>query len=245
MRSKYSYLIKLYEAYIDKKIFFRKNKCPTPNEILKCLRLESSKKQKIKIIDHLAQCFYCAQEFKFSLEILRSEKKLLHEINKSLANKNEELSNQTESQENLNRKKNQKKLFLQLSLKYVCMLIISIIIISLASILILKNSENNKYRGISSSPIILIEPNKKKVFKSTLLFKWSEIKESNYYIVELFNEALFPIWKSDKIFENQTSLSDEISKKLTENKTYFWMVTAYLSSGKNIESELEEFTFKK
>ena len=82
---------------------------------------------------------------------------------------------------------------------------------------------------------------KRKYQKSLLKFRWVEIKDSDYYIVELYDETLLPIWRSEKIFNNEIDLPKQILDRLVKNKKYFWMLTAYFPDGKKIESRLEYF----
>ncbi|UCC40681.1 MAG: hypothetical protein JSV96_04340, partial [Candidatus Aminicenantes bacterium] len=104
------------------------------------------------------------------------------------------------------------------------------------------NLEKREYRGTNSKQIHLIEPINKKCSKSSLIFKWNFVKNSEYYVLELFDDTLYPVWKSQKIFKAQATLPLEISNRLKKDKAYFWMVIAFLNHGKKIESRLEKFT---
>ncbi|MCK4264030.1 MAG: hypothetical protein KAX27_03720, partial [Candidatus Aminicenantes bacterium] len=103
------------------------------------------------------------------------------------------------------------------------------------------NLEKREYRGANQAKIILIEPINKKYSKFLLTFKWKKIENSDYYILEIFDKTLYPVWESKKIFKTRVVLPDEISSKLIKNNRYFWMVTAFLSDGSKTESIIKEF----
>ena len=107
------------------------------------------------------------------------------------------------------------------------------------SFLVKNISEERKYRGAESRSVMLITPNKKTTLKTQLEFEWEHVQNSDYFILEIFDESLYPIWNSDKITVNHTLLSEEITNRLLKQKTYYWMVTAFLSDGKTIESRLQ------
>jgi len=226
-------LKRIYRDFIIEKTPPSRKNCPPQENLLKFSRSKLSEKQKSKIIDHITQCSYCVQEFKFTLQILKDEKNFIEEIGKVLRAKGDPLI----------ARRNKKIFFPILSWKYVSLFIGSIIIIF--TVIIFTNLEKREYRGPNLRQIYLIEPVNKKYSRSPLIFKWGSVKRSEYYVLELFDQTLYPVWKSQRIFKNQVILPLEIATKLKENKTYFWMVTASLHQGGKIESRLEKFTITK
>jgi len=223
-------LKRIYRDFIMEKTPLSRKNCPPQENLIKFSKSKFSKKQKSKIIDHITQCSYCVQEFEFILQILKDEKNLIEEIGKVLRTEREPLTT-----------RGKKRMFLPiLSWKYVSLFVGAIIIIF--TVIIFTNLEKREYRGINLKQIYLIEPVNKKYSKSSLIFKWDSVKSSEYYILELFDQTLYPVWKSQKIFKTQVVLPLEIVTQLKENKTYFWMVTAFLHQGEKIESLLEKFT---
>jgi len=241
MKIKHKDLQKLYKAYMMENIPQSRKNCLLPKEIINFFKSKLSEKQKIKIIDHMTNCYCCAQEFEFILQTLRDEKKLNEEIGKLLQSKENITAIRKRAKRNISNTGKMKKIFFPiLSWKYVLLLIGAIIIIS--ALVTFQNLGKREYRGTNLTQVHLIEPINGKYSKSSLVFKWNEFKDSEYYILELFDETLFQIWKSNKIFKNHVILPTEIAKMLNENKIYFWMVTAFLTDGIKIESEIEEFT---
>jgi len=241
MKIKNKDLIKLYKAHIMENIPHSQKSCPPSNEIISFFKSKTSEKQKSRIIEHITKCSSCAQEFEFMLQTRREEGKLIGGIGKLLQSKENITAIKKRAGKKINHTNERRKSFLpRLSWKYALPLAGVAIIIS--AFLFFQNLGKREYRGPDLSKIRLIEPISGKYSKSLLVFKWNESKDSEYYILELFDETLFQIWKSDKITKNQTILPAELAKSLNTNKTYFWMVTAFLPDGKKIESEIEEFT---
>ena len=241
MKIKHKELQKLYKAYITENTPESRKNCPHPKEIINFFKSKTSEKQKTKIIDHIANCYSCAQEFEFILQIRRDERKLIEEIGKLLQSKENISAIKKRAGKTVSYIREKRiSFFPKLSWKYAFLLVGIFIIIS--AIIIFLKSEKQEYRGENLEQINLIEPIKGKYSKSLLVFKWNAFKDSDYYILELFDETLFPVWKSNKIFKNHAVLPSETGKKLNENKTYFWMVTVFLPDGRKIESKIEEFT---
>jgi len=233
----------LYKAHTITKSSPTREDCPSPEEFLHFFRSKKSKKTSAEIIDHLSKCYYCLQEFKLVSETLVQEEELNQEIKKIL-----DLDN---SRSDAKKRKNSVFLTLKkwwilcssrFSWKYASIFSSTLLFIFIVSILIIKISEKQEYRGAMSSGINLIEPINKRYSKSILIFKWSEMKDSEYYILEIFNDTLYPIWKSNKILKEETHLPAEILNKLIGNRKYYWMVTAFSYKGDKVESRIERFS---
>jgi hypothetical protein len=240
-------LQRLYKAYVMDKIPSSRKNCPSLKRIIDIFSPNSSQKQKTKIIEHITHCAYCAQEFDFNLQIFRRELSLTNQIDHLLAIEKEIISVNKESNQAYSpTKKKQRLFFPRFSWKFAASLITVALIIFSLSILSIKNSlhffAKKEDRGKSIYLIHLIEPVDKTFSKSSLGFRWSEFKDAKYYTLELFDETLLRIWESPKIYNNQCTLPYEIAKKLTAKKSYFWMVTGFSQEGKQVESNLEEFS---
>jgi transposase-like protein len=241
MKIKNKDLIKLYKVHIMENIPHSRKSCPPSKEIISFFKSKTSEKQKSRIIDHITKCSSCAKEFEFMLQTRREEGKLIEGIDKLLQSEENIAAIKKRGGKKINYLNERRKSFFpRLSWKYAFMLAGVAIIIS--TFLVFQNIGKREYRGPDYSQVRLIEPINGKYSKSLLVFKWNEFKNSEYYIIELFDEGLYQIWKSSKIYKNQATLPAEIAKRLNINKTHFWMVTAFLPDGRKIESEIEEFS---
>ena len=72
-----------------------------------------------------------------------------------------------------------------------------------------------------------------------------KVEKSEYYIVELFDQEFRPAWKSPRIESSPLAIPAAAAEIIQEDGTYFWMVTAYLTGGDEVESDLNDFFVKK
>lgn len=233
----------IYRAYIQDRIPLSREKCPSPEKLLRFFVSSGSHHEKGRIIDHITRCANCAQEFSLFLEIHREERQLLEEIDKVLQ-QNDEMQ--------VTRKKRVHspifrwpKIFrLHPSWKYAFVPLLTIIfaammiLVTNRLIITKKNEERGKFPG----QIQLMAPIHEKVALAPLIFKWKGVKNSDYYVLEIFDEALSSLWKSPRIFDNFYQLPPDIEEKIKKNKIHFWIITVFLADGKVIESSLEDFT---
>ncbi len=244
MKIKYKDLQKLYKDFVMDNIPESRKDCLPAKEIINFFRLKLSEKQKMKIINHITHCYYCAQEFEFILQTLRYEGKLSEEIGNLIRHEKDKTTLKTRSGKIALNSRKKKKIFIPvLSRKYAILPVAALLIIS--ALIIFQRSEKQEFRGTNLNQVQLIEPIDGKYSKSQLVFRWNELKDTEYYILELFGETLLPVWKSNRISKNRAALPNELVKKLSINKTYLWMVIAFLHDGRNVESEMEEFTLIK
>jgi hypothetical protein len=243
MKINNSDLRKIYRAYVQDRIPLSREKCPSPEKLFSSFMSLGSSHKIGKIIDHITICAYCAQEFNFFLEIFREEQRLVEEIDRLLQQKDRARISQ--------KKRTEFPIFrwpkiyrLHASWKYAIIPLLTIIFVALMIsvtnrlIITKKNEERSELPG----QIQLLGPTYEKAAQVPLIFKWKGVKNSNYYILEIFDKALLLVWKSPRIFENSYRLPSDIGGKIEKNKNYFWMITVFLVDGMTIESSLEEFT---
>jgi len=233
----------LYSAHLIEKTPLSRKNCPPTKEIINLLRSKLSKKRKLKIIDHMTECYFCYKEFQAILEILREENKLVG-ASDELAIKDEDIYQNKNGvlKDSSRQRKKSFPFFPRLSWKSIPVFLGLILIITTLSIFIIfLNKGQKNYRSEYYPSIRLLDPIGEKIQKSLLKFRWIEIEESEYYIIEIFDETLLSIWRSNKIYNNYFSLPEEIADKLSKSKRYFWMLTAYFPDGRKIESSIEHF----
>jgi hypothetical protein len=235
MKVNKSKLQKLYQDYLLDTSSPSRQNCPDPEILLSCLRLEIPIKARKKVVDHISKCNDCAQEFKFIQGILQHEKTLIQQLTQALQNKKSPRGKRIYLIKN----------YPLPSWKFISVLATFFLVAVLVFSIILKFSKKYEYRGEQSSRINLISPNDSKYSVSALVFDWSEVPDAEYYVIEIFNDALSPMWKSNKIFANQTIPPSELIPLFEHNKTYFWMVQAFLADGEKLESRLQVFTVQK
>ena len=219
-------LMKLYRSFIATPLLLSRNRCPTPEAILRSLRAKASRREREKITSHISRCSSCAREVDFILKTFREENKLFRRLDAVMETAKPNV------------------FFPRPTWKYATVLIPAILIISFTITFLLQTLERSQLRGKSDSYIILEQP-RNKLTPEEINFQWSKIPTSEYYILEIFDKTLYPIWQSNKIIKNKTSPPMELINRLCRGESYFWMVTAFLPDGTKIESSLADFTVKK
>ncbi len=214
----------LFQAQAGSKSSGPREDCPAPERIVSLLRSRLPRKKTTKIIDHLSRCPDCVRELDFLLAVLRQEESFIFETKAWLDRQ----------------KRSGFGIFpRRLSWKTASVLAGSVLLVlAVLATVVLRIPE--KYRAAAPAKIILLHTAGEKTPKSSLVFSWQGVRGSEYYIIELFDEDLRPIWKSEKITQNRFTPPSGLLTSLSSRKTYFWMVTAF-SGGEKTASSLGEF----
>lgn len=225
----------IYKSYVLTRTPLSRRACPSSEEISNIFIDSGLKEEKEKIIDHITNCSYCVQEFDAFLEITRQEQKLVEEINLFL---------KTEDRPSPVSKKNTKKMMkFALAWKFALASVIAVVLAGATFFItngLIFNKKTEK-RGDRPGQIRMLAPRSDHAFESPLLFRWNEIAERDYFIIEIFDESLSPLWKSAKVFETSYRLPPDVEGLMHKGRSYFWMVTVFFSNGLTRESHLEEF----
>lgn len=225
----------IYKSYILTRTPLSRQVCPSLEEISNIFIDSGLEAEKEKIIDHITNCSYCVQEFDVFLEIFRQEQKLVKEIDLFLKNK---------GGPSLVSKKNMKKT-IKFALAWKLALASAIaIVLGGATFLIINGLIFNKKaekRGDRPGQLSLLEPLSEHAAEIPLLFRWGEIAGRDYFVIEIFDESLSPLWKSTKIFVTFYRPPPDIERQIHRGRSYFWMITAFFANGLTLESHLEEF----
>jgi len=231
-------LRKLYQSHITESAQMSRENCPSPEILSECLQGQASKKKKNHVIEHITHCRLCLKEFQFILEIQRDEKKLIQKISHLFIG---------HSKKSRAEKKRVNFPFFQKSCNWAFVAAGTVFVVAagLALYIFINGGLEQKFRGTDMDHIKLIQPVHKKTTKVPILFHWRKIENAEYYILELFDNTLFPIWKSRKITENRILLPKDITASLSPGKNYYWFITGFFPGDGKIESSLEQFQIKK
>ncbi len=233
----------LYQAHPGSKRPASRKDCPSAKALTGVLRSRSSAGRATAIIDHLSRCAGCASEFGFLLEARRSEDALLRDIDQWLSGTTPEESrirNQGDVLAPRKRGRPSSPLFSWRAFPLIIGLFVVAFVISTR--LIFHSPE--RYRAEAATRVESLQPAGTTVARAALVFRWKRVPQSEYYVLRLFDQALAPIWQSDRLRTASLPLPPAVTAKLRDNDSYFWMVTAHLSDGQDIKSTLEEFVVK-
>ncbi len=222
-------LKKIYRSSIKHNIPISRKDCPSFKKMVKFFEKKLSKKQNTKIIDHITNCSYCMQEFEFIQKTFKLKKTLTKGMEKLFP---------VDKQKSASKRKIK---FLLPSFSWTAAIVLSVFIIITSAYLFLKDSEKETFRGDEIFSVKLIKPLGSFKSEESVLFKWKKVKNTDYYTIELFDEALISIWKSKKVDKNFIIFPKEKSNLIIKNKQYFWTVTAYLDNDRVVESNIGKF----
>jgi hypothetical protein len=218
-----------YRAHVWSNTPVSRDACPPAERMIKLLRGAGSRKEKAKLIDHISGCRYCAEEFEFLVEARRNEKDLIQDVGRWLGRKD--------------RDRLPPALFSRFSWGLASLLAGFVVAgFFIVKFLVLPAPET--YRADSRAMIELLQPVDTRIPRSDLIFRWKALSQTEYYVLEIFDEALAPVWESGKITAIQAAPPREITGMLALGRTYFWLVTAHLAGGEQIHSSLVEFMLK-
>lgn len=237
MKTNLDTMRKLYQSKIVESAQMDRKNCPSPKIIAECLQGQSSKRIKKNLIEHITSCRYCFEEFQLILEIQREEKKLIQKLN--------EFFIEHSKKKGAKRKRIYFPFFQKSRIWAFSACTVLVLGVGLALYIIFIGELKPKFRGTDIGHIKLIQPVQNKTTKTPIVFHWGKLENAEYYILELFDEKLFPIWKSQKNRENKILLPVNITETLSPGKSYYWLITGFVPGERKFESSLEQFQIKK
>ncbi len=219
MRSEHSDLKELFQGYVASKKPASRQGCPSPEDIVRSFEPSAPKRMKKELVDHLSECSYCREEFAIALELRKSGPRPLA----------------LQPAGSGPGKLGQPALW-----QLACLLLgVSLAVSSL--VLLVHQRELAETRRTGEAGLGLSFPKPGQKLSGPIVFRWQPTPDSDHYVLELFDEALLPVWTSDKIRDVQIPLPPAISSGLKPGKAYFWMVTAYSGEATLAESDLARF----
>lgn len=210
-------LKEIYRDYVASRGPLNREDCPSIEALLNSFEPVASGRNKKRIIDHLSECPYCREEFELLF-------KLEHGVS---------LEDHPEA-----RSPSVFPLWRFATLFVGFGLIISVLL------LLFRSQEIPDTERAGSSAVVLSYPVSSHLISDQLVFRWEEFPSTQYYIVELFDEALLPIWTSPPIYGTQARLPPEIGEKIKLRTSYYWMVTGFSIAERTGESTLARFTIQ-
>ena len=228
MKMELNSLKELYQAYVASRIPITRKNCPSPRGLIKTIGPSGTFRKKKKLIDHISKCSYCKEEFFLVLKVNNYEDLVLFNIKDTFL-KPDLGVNPTDS-------------ILTPSFVIKCAtILIGFFLISFSLFVIKKKDVSFNSLRRRNQVVQLINPDNVHILPYPLIFKWREFPKAQYYILELFDDTLLPVWISPKITGLKFQLPGEIVASLKKNMNYYWMISAFSSTGKIAESDLASF----
>jgi len=221
-------LKRLFQSYLKKHIVNATEKCPLPSEILLYLNKQIPRKKRRYVYTHISNCPSCSMILKWLLEIQMEARDL------SLSVKN------------ILKKENRSFLGFGFPLSHTVASLIGLASLSICLWTFFSNrpinffsEERNEIKQHINWHIA--EPKGKIKRSSVISFRWNYFGEADHFHIELYDESLSLIWKSENLRGRSMALSEEVHKNIPAGRTYFWIVFAHDSIGQISESDLISF----
>jgi hypothetical protein len=238
----------LYRAAISQHRPTSRRSCPSPNLIIGAFDRSLPKRRQARIINHLTHCGPCHQEFEVFRRLLR-ERDLCVEGLAAWADRQHrnrpgarvEDAREVYAPANRHEARGGR---LRSGWRYALgpAILLACLVLVLSQLPFFKNFWENKYRAGPAPGILLIQPHSDRpIVRQTLVFQWTSRIQAEYYVLEIFDAALIPIWKSPEIRATRLILPSEISRKLLSSQPYYWLVTGALPDDHKTESEIGAF----
>ena len=231
------YLKAAYRSYLDGLCRGSRKDCPPTADLIRFFSIGPQRRFKARVLDHVAGCGFCADEFEILMDMDRDARAFSTEVERlRKAEKHDERFR-------LNRG------FIILSrwlFAGVGLAVVLAGILTLATRLIKPPFDADPYRSADSSALILECPRGPVNGHSTLVFRWRspDRKPGDAYVVGLFDDSLRQFWISPPIEDLNMILPEEVQTILVPRRKYFWMVESR-SGSSGAESDLELFIIEK
>ena len=232
-----------YKSHIRRQVPSSRQGCPSPELILRAFEASTSSEDKEKVVNHMAGCSHCLQEFELWLSFFREQDKALRDITGWTKPEGKEAIVQGQKPKILESglgPRVQKRP----SWRWAFGLILFAAIASLLFVGIRKFFVNSRLeeRGRLPGQIRLITPVQGQKVQIPFVFRWEGIPGAEGYNLEVFDRTLLLLWKSPRIDARRYELPPEAQPLIKKAGGYFWTITAWLKDGMKRESPLEEFT---
>jgi hypothetical protein len=227
MKSENDDLRAIYRAYAASHKPLRRKHCPSVRTIANSFDPGASRRKKKRIIDHLSECSYCREEFDLFFR-LQTVPWNAQQPSASL---------KTAGPDDLPQAAGPRVFPLW---RYAALVLGFGLIVSTLMIFF-QRWEPYEVQRTEGPRIVLVSPGAAQAVSKELLFRWKGLPSAQQYILELFNEALLPVWVSPPLHDRHAQLPDDIRRKIRPGTSYFWMITAYSGQAKIGESKLASF----
>jgi hypothetical protein len=235
-----------YKSHIKRRVPLSREGCPSPENILSVFESSASFEDKERVVNHLAGCSYCTQEFELCRGLFREQGKALEDMLGWLR-KNDRCAGIRGKRSNilasLSGPRVQGRPLWKLAVGFLSAAVL--IGLSFIGVKLLVTAPELRERGRLPGQVHLISPVEGEKIKFPPVFRWEGTPGAEYYNLEIFDRTLLPLWKSPRIEGLRYELPPDAAKFIKKDEVYFWTITAWLKDGMKRDSPLEEFTLSK
>ncbi len=228
MSSDLDRLKELFQGYAASSPCPSREGCPSSAEIVDSFEPRASRRQKTRIIEHMARCPLCREEFMMLVEQRSSKTSAAEAAAPSQAGKC-----RASAGAGLLRPPGVFWRFAG------ALLGLTLLVWSLVAVVHQRDRWNVLRSG--GATIRLLAPKSGHTISRPPLCRWQAKTVADFYVLELFDGSLLPVWTSGPVRERELRLPSEVYARLIPGQTYFWMVTSYLEQAPTGESQMGRF----
>ncbi len=220
-------LRRIYQRYVYGEKLRADPSCPGIAQIDKIFDPRCRPGAKFKLIDHLTRCPSCARDFDFLLGLHRFES---HMIPTSLRER---------------QPLRFRSLFdgAQFRLRFSSLICGLILVLVSMGIVISHWVREDSIRA--GRPVIrILEHDQQFTDSAPVELRWDPVRRADYYILELFDGELMPLWTSEWIRTSSLVLPKEVRGRMASGRPYFWTVEAYDAAGQIASSDMARFVLR-
>jgi hypothetical protein len=224
-------LRRLYGEYVRGRMSGDRKACPDPEVLMQIATPGTKARNRKAILDHIGGCPDCSSELRLILDICREGEVLSSRL--APTRKSRSLIGSRSSWPSL------PSTFVRFAFAF---LGAAVTIISLY-VLVHPPPKPDEMR--SGRPSIgLNAPIGDLSSSAPLLFEWKSLPGADHYILELYDEELLPVWTSEELAETRFLLPGDVARRLSTDRPYYWLVTAYSGMEKIADSDLVHFVLR-
>ena len=222
--------------------------CLSAAQIIGLLDRTRSRRRRAYFMDHLTRCSFCLQEYEVIRNLLRERDLCVKDLAawaKRQQRKKQSLGVEDSRDEygrTIGLGKHSGMLRRGWSLALSAAFLLGCLIIILSRIPIVRNIWDSSYRAGPETRILLVHPRQDQILSGrSIRFQWTPLPRAEYYVLEVFDASLRPIWKSPETRAARIILPPEVSARMKPSKPYYWLVTGALPDDRLAESKIGAF----
>jgi hypothetical protein len=217
----------LYAAYTASQRPCHRRDCPSPQELVRSFEPSFSRRRQRRIVDHMSECPDCREEFMILIGKQRAE---ASEKDLSAQSRRDQRHSKDDSPRRYGTFAWQ-----------TAAVMIGIGLAFSSYLIVIRQNDLSGIQRANASTISLLAPRTGQIIIRQPLFRWEQNANAEYYILEMFDAQMMPIWSSARIRGHRLILPPEVASSLIPGGTYYWMVTGFTLDSDRLESGLSLF----
>ena len=220
----------LFQGYAASKRPPDRRGCPSPHAMAGSFEGSLSRRARKNIADHISECPFCQEEFLILMAARRSVAGAPEPENQALSDQPRPLPRRRAEGSGL-----------AVVWQYACVLI-GLGLAASSLFIVIQHKHSSEVQRSNETYIVLLAPGASQVITAPPIFRWRGSPAADYYVLELFDETMLPIWTSERIQGNQAPLPRYVFSGLHPGKSYYWMVTGFSLDSESDASGLSQFS---